>query len=344
MISTTRSNEAVPFRKEVRTWLCANYATNAPKKSDGQGKSFSRAPMTIRACSRKAKEWQTRRPRRVYPCPITWRPNMARPAPAQSPILQVIYQPKKKRTTGAPGLFLRTLGLALHPLTHDAYARTRAIFKPVYLRPARSSARPGSVVPSSLRARGPAGAPPSPAVPIRPPAPIATGEGWVTQRQKVVDFGAHYSGLRHRPSTRPPDPNVAPQARRPHHVLPVDEDAGAREGAPDHQMSGRRQLHQNFSTEVFLLPTRRAHPPRTASGLGQGQKKKKKARKAWKAGPHHQNERAPLAGRPALSGPPPFEVDELMERVARTLIWRMAGDQDQQVSGKIADWYFQQQG
>ena len=280
---------------------------NATRKSDDK-QSF-RARNDDPELLKKAKEWQAKKAEAGY-ARITWPKEFG--GRGASPILQVIYQQEEANYLVPLGFF--DIGLGMCIPTMMAYAAPEHLKR--YVKPALH----GDEVWCQLFSEPAAG---SDVAGIRTRAERAIpdgGEGWVINGQKVWTSGAHYSdyGI---VITRT-DPNVPKHAGLTMFFLSMK--TPGVEVRPIKQMSGGANFNEVFFTDVRIPDSQRL------GKVGEG----------WKAAlTTLMNERLAV-GLPSGG----LDIDELMELARDTDLDDGPAISNQQVRGKIADWYVQQQG
>ena len=253
----------------------------------------------------KAKAWQDKKATAGY-ARMTWPKEFG--GRGASPILQVIYQQEESNYLVPLGFF--DIGLGMCIPTMMAYASKEHLAR--YVKPALH----GEEVWCQLFSEPAAG---SDVAGIRTRAE-RDGDGWVINGQKVWTSGAHYCdyGII---ITRT-DPNVPKHQGLTMFFLSMK--SPGVEVRPIKQMSGGANFNEVFFTDVRVPDTQRL------GKVGDG----------WKAAlTTLMNERLAV-GLPSGG----LDVDELMELARDTELDDGPAIRNQQVRGKIADWYVQQQG
>ena len=253
----------------------------------------------------KAKAWQDKKATAGY-ARMTWPKEFG--GRGASPILQVIYQQEESNYLVPLGFF--DIGLGMCIPTMMAYATPEQLKR--YVKPALH----GQEIWCQLFSEPAAG---SDVAGIRTKAE-RDGDDWIINGQKVWTSGAHYCdfGI---VITRT-DPNVPKHAGLTMFFL--DMKSPGVEVRPIKQMSGGANFNEVFFTNVRIPDSQRL------GKVGEG----------WKAAlTTLMNERLAV-GLPAGG----LDVDELMELARDTELDDGPAIRNQQVRGKIADWYVQQQG
>ena len=254
---------------------------------------------------KKAKEWQDKKARAGY-ARLTWPKEFG--GRGASPILQVIYQQEEADYLVPLGFF--DIGLGMCIPTMMAYAKPEQLAR--YVKPALH----GQEVWCQLFSEPAAG---SDVAGIRTRAE-RDGDSWVINGQKVWTSGAHYCdyGI---VITRT-DPNVPKHAGLTMFFL--DMKTPGVEVRPIKQISGGANFNEVFLTDVRIPDSQRL------GKVGEG----------WKAAlTTLMNERLAV-GLPSGG----LDIDELMELARDTDLEDGPAIRNQQVRGKIAEWYVQQQG
>ncbi len=281
--------------------------SNATRKSDD--KQALRARNDDPELLKKAKEWQDKKAKAGY-ARMTWPQEYG--GRGASPILQVIYQQEEADYLVPLGFF--DIGLGMCIPTMMAYARPEHLER--YVKPALH----GQEVWCQLFSEPAAG---SDVAGIRTKAERdgdGPDAGWIINGQKVWTSGAHYCdyGI---VITRT-DPNVPKHAGLTMFFL--DMKAPGVEVRPIRQISGGANFNEVFFTNVRISDNQRL------GKVGEG----------WKAAlTTLMNERLAV-GLPSGG----LDIDELMELARETELEDGPAIKNQQVRGKIAEWYVQQQG
>jgi alkylation response protein AidB-like acyl-CoA dehydrogenase len=253
----------------------------------------------------KAKAWQAKKAAAGY-ARMTW--PKAFGGRGASPILQVIYQQEEADYLVPLGFF--DIGLGMCIPTMMAYAKPDQLER--YVKPALH----GDEIWCQLFSEPAAG---SDVAGIRTKAE-RDGDDWVINGQKVWTSGAHYCdyGI---VITRT-DPSVPKHAGLTMFFLSMK--TPGVEVRPIKQISGGANFNEVFFTDVRIPDSQRL------GKVGEG----------WKVAlTTLMNERLAV-GLPSGG----LDIDELMELARDTDLDDGAAIRNQQVRGKIADWYVQQQG
>ena len=253
----------------------------------------------------KCKDWQRKKAEAGF-AGITWLKKWG--GQELSPIMQVIFNQEEEAYAIPRGLFEIGLGMCIP--TMMAYAKPEQLDR--YVKPALH----GDEVWCQLFSEPAAG---SDVAGIRTRAE-RDGDGWVINGQKVWTSGAHYCdyGI---VITRT-DPNVPKHSGLTMFFLSMK--TPGVEVRPIKQISGGANFNEVFFTDVRLPDSQRL------GKVGEG----------WKAAlTTLMNERLAV-GLPSGG----LDIDELMELARDTELEDGQAIRNQQVRGKIADWYVQQQG
>ena len=289
---------------EFRAGARAFLEQNARRREPGSGLVY-RAGNESPEFRKHAKEWQAKKADAGY-AGITWPKEWG--GRGGTAIQQVIYDQEEAKFAVPRGLF--DIGLGMCIPTMMAYASKEHLAR--YVKPALY----GEEVWCQLFSEPAAG---SDVAGIRTRAE-RDGDGWVINGQKVWTSGAHYCdyGII---ITRT-DPNVAKHAGLTMFFLSMK--SPGVEVRPIKQISGGANFNEVFFTNVRVPDSQRL------GKVGEG----------WKAAlTTLMNERLAV-GMPSGG----LDVDELMELARDTDLEDGPAIKNQQVRGKIADWYVQQQG
>jgi acyl-CoA dehydrogenase len=277
---------------------------NATRKSDDT--QSLRARNDDPSLLAKAKAWQARKAEAGY-ARLTWPRKFG--GRGASPILQVIYQQEEANYLVPLGFF--DIGLGMCIPTMMAYASPEQLER--YVKPALQ----GDEVWCQLFSEPAAG---SDVAGIRTRAERDGDTGWIINGQKVWTSGAHYCdyGI---VITRT-DPSVPKHQGLTMFFLSMK--TPGVEVRPIRQISGGANFNEVFFTDVRVPDSQRL------GKVGEG----------WKAAlTTLMNERLAV-GLPSGG----LDIDELMELARDTDLDDGPAIRNQQVRGRIADWYVQQQG